>query len=413
MTFRRLLGLACVLAGQLACLVCLSACGSNSASPHGSEPDAAASDAAAVDASIDAPVDAPKDAVIEDVAPVDTGLPDGGGTFNVFDHIPQFGIYVGHDPANYTPPAGILMWQYGTVFVTKLDAQQQSLIGSDLAARVTYYAQCDNYDRIGGVFFVVEPKGQMPQPTDPRIELVRYITPFSDYTEGALATHVYPNADLSAFANVLADGTHDVWIGIGGGSNPYSGDPCSGLTFDAGDDYPEVGFLYSLDFISTKVLLSGQTSALAAFTLGTDAAAPAAISNVQLTATPIAGTFDNTGAAQTGHVTVIVSGHGSSAGGDEYENTQDTVTLGTTQIGAFSTMIDCAPYAAASPDGNPGIFQDNTTDNPRNWCPGALVPSHTFPVTLPAGSTSVVLGITPAQVPSGSYFATSITFTSP
>jgi hypothetical protein len=388
----------------------LLGCGSSSASPQASQPDAAASDA-----SIDAAKDAARDAPVEDVSPIDAGLPEGGGTFNVFDHIPQFGIYVGHDPENYTPPAGVLMWQYGTEFVTKLGAQQQSLIGSDLAARVTYYAQCDNYDRIGGVFFVVEPRGQAPQPTDPRIELVRFITPFSDYTQGALATHVYPDADVSAFANVLADSTHDVWIGIGGGSNPYSGDPCGGPAVgDSGSDFPEVGFLYSLDFVSTKALGSGETSALAAFTLGSDAAAPAAIADVQLTATPITGTFDNPGGPVSGHVTVIVSGHGSSAGGDEYEYTQDTVTVGSAQIGAFSTMIDCAPYAAASPDGNPGIFQGNTTsENPRNWCPGAIVPSHTFPVTLPAGSSSVVLGITPSQVPSGSYFATSITFTSP
>ncbi len=366
---------------------------------------------------MDAPADAMKDAGAHDaladvVATLDAS---GGGTFNVFDHIPQFGIYVGHDPLNYTPPAGVLMWQFGTEFVTKLDAQQQSLIGADLAARVTYYAQCDNYDRIGGVFFVIEPKGQMPQPTDPRIELVRFITPFSDSTQGALATHVYPDADVSAFANVLADSTHDVWVGIGGGSNPYTGNPCGGPDVgDSGSDFNEVGFLYSLDFLSTKALGSGQTTALAAFTLATDAAPPAAIADVQLTATPIAGTFTNPGGPVSGHVTVIVSGHGSSAGGDEYEYTQDTVTVGGTQVGAFSTMIDCAPYAAASPDGNPGIFQGNTTNsNPRNWCPGALVPSHTYPVTLPTGTTSVVLGITPAQVPSGSYFATSITFTSP
>ena len=97
----------------------------------------------------------------------------------------------------------------------------------------------------------------MPQPADPRIELVRFITPFSDYSQGGLATHVYPDADVSAFANVLADTTHDIWIGIGGGSNPYGGDPCSSQTFDAGDDYPEVGFLYSLDFLSTRALSSG------------------------------------------------------------------------------------------------------------------------------------------------------------
>jgi hypothetical protein len=120
-----------------------------------------------------------------------------------------------------------------------------------------------------------------------------------------------------------------------------------------------------------------------------------------------------TAAPLSGHVAVIVSGHGSAAGGDEYENTKDTVTVGAVQVGSFDTMIDCAPFAALSPDGNPGIFQNNTTSNPRNWCPGALVPSHAFPVTLSGASSAVQLAISPAQVPSGSYFATSITFTSP
>ncbi len=356
----------------------------------------------------------PLDASAPHDAGADAQASNTPGPFNVFDHIPQFGIYVGKDPTNYTPPAGVLMWNYGTQFVTRLSAHEQSLIGSDLAARITYYAQCDNYDRIGGVFFVVEPKGQMPQPTDPRIELVRIITPFSDFGRGPLATHVFPDADLSAYASVLSDPTHDVWIGIGGGSNPYSGDPCTGLTTDGGD-YTEVGFLYSLDFVSSKPLAPGAAVALPAMTAATDAAPAMAIADVDLTATPIVGTFTNPGSAPiTGHVTVIVSGHGSSAGGDEYENTQDTLTLGSTSLGSFSTMIDCAPFAASSPDGNPGIFQGNTTPtNPRNWCPGAPVVSHTFPATLPPGTSTVQLAVTPGQVPSGSYFATSITFTSP
>jgi hypothetical protein len=384
--------------------------------------------------------DAGTDAAVHDAATQDSAAMDSGtpvmdaapeaatvGSFNVFDHIPMFNMYSSSQPTGYTPPAGVLMWQYGTIFVTKLDAQQQSLIGSDLVAQVTYYAQCDNYDRIGGVFVIIEPSGQTPQPTDPRIELARFITPFSDWSQGAQATYAFPQGSLSSFASVLADPTHDVWIGMGGGSYPtYTGNPCSGLAVDAGNiptdagaEFLEVGFSYSLDFVSTMPLASGAALALPAFTLPSDAGGPAAISNVPLASTPIQGTFTNPGGAVAGHITVIVSGHGSAQGGDEYEYTQDTVSVGSldpdagTSIGSFSTMIDCSPYAAASPDGNPGIFQGNTTYNPRNWCPGALVVSHSYPAMLPAGSSDVVLGIDPGQVPSGSYFQTSITFTSP
>lgn len=408
-----------------ACVIGLlsTACGSGSSGTAPAPTNDAGVDASAEDGSThDAAVMDSGAAVVDAAAEAATV-----GSFNVLDHIPMFNMYSSSQPTDYAPPPGVLMWQYGTIFVTRLDAQQQALIGSDLAAQVTYYAQCDNYDRIGGVFVILEPKGQAPQPTDPRIELVRFITPFSDYSQGPLATYAFPKGSLSAFASVLADPTHDVWIGMGGGSYPsYPGNPCTGLSVDAGDipgdagsEFLEVGFSYSLDFVSTMPLTPGAAMALPAFTLPSDAGGPVAISNVSLTSTPIQGTFTNPSGAVSGHVTVIVSGHGSAQGGDEYEYTQDAVSVGSldpdagTPIGTFSTEIDCSPYASASPDGNPGIFEDNTTFNPRNWCPGALVVSHTFPAMLPAGSSVVVLGIDPGQVPSGSYFQTSITFTSP
>jgi hypothetical protein len=220
-----------------------------------------------------------------------------------------------------------------------------------------------------------------------------------------------------------------VWIGMGGGSYPnYPNapgqfNPCTGRQVPPGSDLLEVGFSYSLDFVSTMPLTPGAAMAISAFTLpatGPDAGAAHSISNVPLTSTPIEGTITNPGTTSvSGHVTIIISGHGAAQGGDEYEYTQDTVELGSldphggTELGTFSTMIDCAPYAAASPDGNPGIFQGGTTNNPRSWCPGSLVSSHTFPATLAPGSNDVVLSVTPGQVPSGSYFQTSITFTSP
>jgi len=332
-------------------------------------------------------------------AAVDAGPAFEPTRFELFDQVPQFGIYVFADPVGYTPPAGVLMWSFGTEWAVKLTPEQQAMIGGDVAARITYHAQCDNYDRLGGLFFVVKPKGQAPEVTDVRTELVRFITPFSDYRRGALATHVYPDADLSPWASVLADGAHDVWIGIAGGSNPYDGDPCTGAGVTP--EFAAVGFKYSVELVSTRPRATGAVQALAGV------AAPMA------TAVPVAGAFANPGVPVSGHVTVIVSGHGSAGGGDEYQYTQDTVTLNGEVVGSFSTMIDCAPYRQASPDGNPGIFQNNLSGNPRNWCPGALVPSHSFPVTLKAGDNPVSLGISPAAVPDGSYYATSIHFSAP
>ena len=334
-------------------------------------------------------------------ADADAGPPDaapGPRTVRVFDHIPQFGVYVFADP-DYTPPEGVVMWTYGTEWVTRLTDEQKAQLGADLAARITYHAQCDNYDRLGGLFFVVTPKGATPAPTDKRTELVRFITPFSNYQRGPRATHVFPDADLSPYAAVLADPDHDVWLGIAGGSNPYDGDPCTnaGVT----PEFAAVGFLYSVDLIASLPLPTGEVVALPS------------VAQPMATSVPIEGSFTNPGAPVSGHVTVIVSGHGSAAGGDEYRYTQDTLRVNDEVVGSFSTMIDCAPFRDASPDGNPGIFFNNTTNNPRNWCPGAFVAAHSFPVTLPSGTSSVRLDIAPADVPEGSYYATSIHFSAP
>ncbi len=321
-------------------------------------------------------------------------------TFRVFDEIPQFGIYTSSDPQYYTPPQGVLMWSYGTVFVTKLSAEQKAQIGDQLAARITYIAQCDNYDRLGGLFFVVKAPGEMPQPTDPRVEVVRFITPFSNFRRGEKARHTYPDADISAFAHTLADPTKDIWFGIAGGSNPYDGDPCTVGTPQP-PEFAEIGFKYTVELTTKYELGAGDSVTLSA------------IGGVSETATPISGTFTNPGAAATGHVTVIVTGHGPDAGGNEYMHTENTVKVNGETVGTFSTMIDCAPYAVLSPDGNPGIFKHNTTSNPRNWCPGALVPTHTFATTLPPGESTVTLEIMPGTVPDGSYYWTSISFGAP
>ena len=333
-----------------------------------------------------------------------TGIGGSGGapqpsTFKIFDQIPQFGIYATSNPKNYAPPDGMLMWSFGTLIVTKLSDADKARILSKLAIRLTYHAQCDNYDRLGSLFFIVKSPGQPPVEKDPRIEIVRYITPFSDYTRGTLATYVYPDADVSAYASTLADTSKDVWLGIASGANPYDGDPCTnaGVT----PEFRQVGYKFSVELVSSGAPSSGSAVILSAKSYESE------------TSLPINGTLENPGDALTGNVTVIVSGHGSDAGGCEYMNTDDTVRVNDAQVGAFSTKVDCATLERYSPDGNPGIFRNNNTTNPRNWCPGAIVASHTYPVTLKSGSNTVMLSISPSKVPSGSYYPTTINFTSP
>jgi hypothetical protein len=215
---------------------------------------------------------------------------------------------------------------------------------------------------------------------------------------GALATYAFPKADISTYAHTLADPAQDVWIGIAGGSNPYDGDPCTNTSQPA--SFKDVGHLYSLELASTLPLTAATSTTLTA------------LYNVSAMQVPVEGTFDAS-VELTGRVSVIVSGHGAESGGDEYLHTEDRVSLNGKEVGSFSTQIDCASFAKFSPDGNQGIFRNNGSNNPRNWCPGALVAPHTFAATLMPGLNTVRLDIDPSQVPSGSYYATSIGFSSP
>jgi len=135
--------------------------------------------------------------------------------------------------------------------------------------------------------------------------------------------------------------------------------------------------------------------------------------NVSATKLPITADLTLDADAPMGHVTVIVSGHGAQSGGNEYMHTTDTVSVDGVVAGSFATQVDCAAFAKFSPDGNPGIFRNNKTSNPRNWCPGSLVAPRSFPVQLKPGAHEISLAIEPARMPEGSYYATSISFSAP
>lgn len=314
------------------------------------------------------------------------------GSFTPFSDIPMFGIYV-TDPPAYTPPEGVVMQKNGTRYITRLTPAQRKLIGKDLKARVTYHAQCDNYDRLGAMFIIVKPAGVAPVDTDPIVQVAGWVTPFSNYWNGDKATYTFPDADLSPFAGLMMNKAVDIWLGIDGGSNPYDGDPCTKR--DVTPEFRAVGFRYSVELVSTVAGKASKGLPSLPVPFG------------DYTAVPVAGSAASTRKGP-GKAVVIVSGHGSAGGGNEYKNTQDTLSVNGSEVGSFSTQALCASYRKYSPDGNPFIFLNNGGSNPRNWCPGALVPTRIFPVTLGA-QNSASLGMDDPSVPEGSYYRTSIT----
>ena len=88
-------------------------------------------------------------------------------------------------------------------------------------------------------------------------------------------------------------------------------------------------------------------------------------------------------------------------------------TLGLSHFGlAWVAMaFTCGPHHLEH--GLHALFSGNNAGNPRNWCPGSRVAPRSFPVTLVGGQNTVSLAINPGRVPEGSYYATSISFTSP
>lgn len=320
----------------------------------------------------------------------------------VLDQVPQFGIYRSTEPTTYTPPAGVLMWKRGTEYARKLSDEEKAKIGDDIALRITYHAQCDPYDRFASTFFISVPKGEVPTVDTPRVTFTDFISPFSDMYQGTKATRVYPDAPMDPYAAALANPNRDIWVGISGGSNPqYGGDACETHVPKVTDPaIAEVGFKYSLALVSTKSLTAGGDPDVISF-----------LSRSEETDDNITtSTASHTANLGIATLAVSIAGYGASSGGQEYTNTNIAVKFNGTQIATFSTKIDCASYEQYSPRGNPGIFRNNNTTNPRSWCPGALVPMRYFDLGDITGKTlQFALGVgNPSPWTSDSVYRTSV-----
>jgi hypothetical protein len=399
------------------------------------------------------------------VPPVANAATATTSTTNVLSNIPQFGIYNASMPANYTPPTGVVMiYTNGTWYsLAKLTAAQQQALGSDLSAKLTYFAGCDNYDRNGGLVFLAVAKGHQPTATDianSSTEMAHFQTTFNDYTE-ANPTYVFPLISIQQYAPFLADTTHDIWVGISGGANPYNGDVCqdsngnidpgtpvatypTGLTKAQGQAiYAASGFSYSLDLSWTQAPVTANSDAVvtAVATVKTGASTSTNVplsyyqyGNSSYATLPIAGTISvpapsNGASTVTGTITVTIDSHGPNA--EYFYNTPNTLKInGVPEGPSFSTLAECSAYANSTinPD-NPYL---DAPPNTRNWCNGSSVrptPADTTApmtsvvipnVTLNTGSNTFELDLGAATAPSygsgvytpgsGDYYLTSINF---
>ncbi|MFK2890915.1 hypothetical protein ISS98_07250 [Dyella flagellata] len=386
-------------------------------------------------------------------------------TTNVLSNIPQFGIYNSSMPANYSPPAGVVMiYTNGTWYsLAKLTTTQQQELGSDLSAKLTYFAGCDNYDRNGGLVFLAMPNGHQPTAADiasSSTEMAHFQTTFNDYTQ-AYPTYVFPLISIQQYAAFLADTTHDIWVGISGGANPYNGDVCqdsngninpstpvasypTGLTKAQGQAiYAASGFAYSLDLSWTQAPVTANADAVvtAVATVKTGASTSTNVplsyyqyGNSSYATLPIAGTITvpapgNGASTVTGTITVTIDSHGPNA--EYFYNTPNTLKINGVPVGAsFSTLAECSAYANSTI--NPGNPYLDAPPNTRNWCNGSSIrptPADTSApmtsvvipnVTLNSGSNTFELDLGAATAPSygsgvytpgsGDYYLTSINF---
>jgi len=315
---------------------------------------------------------------------VDDVLPPPEQTLSVFDQIPQYGIYRSTDPA-YTPPPGVLMWNHGTEYARKLTSTEKAQLGDDLALRITYHGQCDEYDRFASIFYISMPVGQAPVSTTPRVTLVDYISPFSNAWQGAYSNRTYPNQSIWPYLDALTDPNRDVWVGISGGSNPqYGNDACQqrGITDPA---IAEVGFKYSLSLVWSQARgTAGDRDVISLLSRSEER-------DDNITTSPV----NTTSQLDLATLAISIAGYGADSGGQEYAKANISIYRNGALLTTFNDGVDCAQYAVYSPRGNQGIFANNTTTNPRSWCPGALIQTRYYDLGAVNGTSqniSVTVG---------------------
>ncbi|WP_448607413.1 peptide-N-glycosidase F-related protein [Paenimyroides ceti] len=299
-------------------------------------------------------------------------------------------------PSTLPTPEGIVRID-NSRYAKKLSDQEMDGLLKTFEVQVKIGALCDNYDRIGGVFVSLVPKGQPVTSADKQtIEVGRFITPFMN--KNKMPDEVPYQFELHHLLGLFKDQAirqeYDIWFELYVFGVPYAANTqvagCAGRN--------DV-------FEGTLILNSSNTG----YDRGQFFIKPLAnnINFNNYNATDVPGTttriinFELDNPISEGALHLITSNHGANAGGEEYVRRQHYVYFDDQEVLTYKPGgKSCEPYRYYNTQGNMIYGTSPKTEAQwtswNNWCPGDVIPnriidlgdvdagSHTFKINVPA-----------------------------
>lgn len=283
-----------------------------------------------------------------------------------------------------------------TRYTTKLSDLDRAKIKNTLKIEVKIGALCDNYDRIGGVFLNIVPKGEeVTSENAERIEVGRFITPFMNKNrQPKTVPYEFDVSHLTgAFKSEEFNSNYDFWFELFLFGVPYAANNeiagCAGrtdvfegtlslVTSESGSDNSE----FYINPIATYVDFNKHSA-----------------TDIPGTTTKIYSITLNENLAEA-QFHLITSNHGANANGEEYVRREHFVYFNDEEVLAYTPGgKSCEPYRKYNTQGN-GIYGSGTKSESwwtdwNNWCPGDVIPNryialgdldagtHTVKITVP------------------------------
>lgn len=314
-------------------------------------------------------------------------------TINLLDKVVFYDGYA--STVSEPVPSGVQRID-NTRYTTKLSDSDRLKIQNSLKIKVEIGALCDNYDRIGGVFLSLVPKGEeVTSQNAERIEVGRFITPFMN--KNRLPKTVPYEFDVSQLTGALKSeefsSNYDFWFELFVFGVPYAANNeiagCAGrtdvfegsLTLETTENGSDISEFY-IDPIATYVDFNKYSA-----------------TDVPGTTTKIYSITLNEKLADA-QFHLITSNHGANANGEEYVRRKHFVYFNEEEVLTYTPGgKSCEPYRQYNTQGN-GIYGTGTKSESwwtdwNNWCPGDVIPNryiavgdleagtHSFKITVP------------------------------
>lgn len=316
--------------------------------------------------------------------------------------IPGVTFYDGYAEVVDEPvPDGIIRHN-NALYATRLTEDELAAIQPALSMDVWIGALCDNYDRIGGVFLSMVPKGEatyVPGEVE-RYEIARFITPFMNKNKEPTALKY--EFDLHNLVPVLTDeallAEYDMWIELNVFGVPYAANTevsgCEGRN----------------DVFQGAIELHTDSEVPAeSFDFVVPVTARESFNNYQEGASDEVGTTRKTLEfslpADTEHtqLVLITSNHGANTGGEEYNRREHFVYVDGEQVHMYVPGRDsCEPWRMYNTQGN-GIYGTSPRTPEEwqsfsNWCPGDVIDTRIIELgPMTAGTHEFVIDVPDAE----------------